>query len=470
MPGMMLFAALGSTLARIRDALANTWEEDMSVLHEFDSDINTGEILEGPAMSPPTVQGADFQFRWSEKSPWGEEPRYSRIKAVNMRVTRDGLLEEVDSVQVIETAADPSKPFRTSFVTWDAPQRTFVEFDPLSLITRDGEEFWCAYNEGEEINVPPNPIKPLSDGRIAGAGGYGNQETGFDLSWMSIEQDTEDLPICTNWNTLVSKGTAGRLTEVNTPRYVMGGPFNGAGERHDISMVENAVHAYATRKIRWNGPGNTNMYERFIDVYDANAGSYTNGRRAPFNPVRTEPILEPDILSLTNDPASFYSASIPGFDSAECVAVMDGYPYRLKYACHVVLRDGDRDGVPDLDDNCIDVSNPIPDGQIAQPDDDGDGIGDECDVCPSGDVDEFQCEDWGVCQLNGKQTRTCELTFDCPLVEDTFPTQEQSCAPECFSDEWTCDPWGACMPNGTQTRTCEIVFDFHIAESSSPAT
>src|SRR3989338_2269952 len=90
-----------------KTALANTWEEDMSVLHEFGSDINTGEILEGPAMSPPTVPGADFQFRFSVKDdsapPWGD-PTYSHIKAVNMRIARDGSLEEAGSVQVIETA------------------------------------------------------------------------------------------------------------------------------------------------------------------------------------------------------------------------------------------------------------------------------------------------------------------------------------------------------------------------------
>ena len=458
-----------------KTALANTWEEDMSVLHEFGGDINTGEILEGPAMSPPTVPGADFQFRFSVKDdsapPWGD-PTYSQIKAVNMRITRDGLLEKVDDVAVIETAADPSQPFRTSFVTWDTPQRTFEEFDPLSLVNMDGQEFLCPYEEGEEINVSPNPMKPLLGGKFSEGGGYADQTNGFDLVWFATEQDPEDLPICTNWNTLVAKNKAGNLDEVNTPRHVVGGPFNSAGERHDISMVENAVHAYVTRRIAWDEPGVLNYIpERFIDAYDRDAGGhYTNNRRAPFSPIPSAPNENSYLDAMTDDPATFYSDSIPGFERAECVAVIQGYYQTLQYACHVVLRDGDNDDVADLDDNCLDISNPIPQGEIAQVDNDFDGKGNECDPCPRGDVDEFQCGDWGVCQLGGTQSRTCDLTFDCPLVEDTSPSEEQSCIPECTTDEWTCDPWSACMSNSEQTRICNLAFDCPIVESSSPAT
>ncbi|HTR49815.1 MAG TPA: thrombospondin type 3 repeat-containing protein, partial [Kofleriaceae bacterium] len=45
--------------------------------------------------------------------------------------------------------------------------------------------------------------------------------------------------------------------------------------------------------------------------------------------------------------------------------------------------DSDGDGIPDAQDNCPSVFNPVrPMDNGAQPDTDGDGTGDACDPCP----------------------------------------------------------------------------------------
>ena len=59
-------------------------------------------------------------------------------------------------------------------------------------------------------------------------------------------------------------------------------------------------------------------------------------------------------------------------------------PFRTSYAKGITAEDKDGDGIPDIQDNCLDVFNPIrpmdPDG--VQPDADKDGVGDACDICP----------------------------------------------------------------------------------------
>ena len=44
--------------------------------------------------------------------------------------------------------------------------------------------------------------------------------------------------------------------------------------------------------------------------------------------------------------------------------------------------DSDRDGIPNVDDNCPRVSNPPSEPGTPQLDSDGDGVGDACDICP----------------------------------------------------------------------------------------
>ena len=83
--------------------------------------------------------------------------------------------------------------------------------------------------------------------------------------------------------------------------------------------------------------------------------------------------------------------------------------------------------------------------------------------------DEWNCSDWGVCQIGGNQTRTCTMTYDCPIVE-TSPETSQSCVPACTQDEWTCNDWDVCQLNGTQVRNCSKTFDCSNVETPSPET
>jgi cytosine/adenosine deaminase-related metal-dependent hydrolase len=58
-------------------------------------------------------------------------------------------------------------------------------------------------------------------------------------------------------------------------------------------------------------------------------------------------------------------------------------PWRQSYAAGITAGDKDGDGVPDAQDNCPDVFNPVrPMDGNTQLDSDGDGIGDACDPCP----------------------------------------------------------------------------------------
>jgi hypothetical protein len=69
--------------------------------------------------------------------------------------------------------------------------------------------------------------------------------------------------------------------------------------------------------------------------------------------------------------------------------------------------DGDGDGVPDPDDNCPIVSNPL------QGDGDGDGVGDACDVCASEpDPQQADADSDGVGDA-------CDA---CPSVPDPCPS------------------------------------------------
>ncbi|MEM7244832.1 MAG: thrombospondin type 3 repeat-containing protein [Acidobacteriota bacterium] len=95
------------------------------------------------------------------------------------------------------------------------------------------------------------------------------------------------------------------------------------------------------------------------------------------------------------------------------------------------LPDADADGVPDVDDNCVDDPNPDqadPDGDglgsacdncpvtsnVGQEDDDGDGHGEACDRCPGlSDPLQLDADD----DLAGDACDVCPTTFD-PLQED----------------------------------------------------
>lgn len=43
--------------------------------------------------------------------------------------------------------------------------------------------------------------------------------------------------------------------------------------------------------------------------------------------------------------------------------------------------------------------------------------------------DIWNCGDWSACSINGSQYRTCQLTYDCPIISTPQPTSTQSCTP-----------------------------------------
>ncbi|OGH67101.1 MAG: hypothetical protein A2983_00155 [Candidatus Magasanikbacteria bacterium RIFCSPLOWO2_01_FULL_40_15] len=125
----------------------------------------------------------------------------------------------------------------------------------------------------------------------------------------------------------------------------------------------------------------------------------------------------------------------------------------------------------------------------------GGGGGSETPPPPSCTADIWTCTDWGNCSPEGKQTRFCTLSFNCPTTETPKPAETQSCqppvaptpaptlAPEpskqpitipspeiktpvakipttkktvCSESELNCGEWSQCKENGRQIRTCKV--------------
>ena len=93
-------------------------------------------------------------------------------------------------------------------------------------------------------------------------------------------------------------------------------------------------------------------------------------------------------------------------------------------------------------------------------------IVDETVVCIS---DTWSCGSWGTCSSQGNQTRTCNITSDCPSVNTPSPSTSQLCTPSCTSESWSCSNWNTCSINGTQTRSCSKILNCE-GGVSSPAT
>jgi S1-C subfamily serine protease len=85
-------------------------------------------------------------------------------------------------------------------------------------------------------------------------------------------------------------------------------------------------------------------------------------------------------------------------------------------------------------------------------------------------ADTWSCGEYSACSINGTQTRICNKTFDCPLVDTQSPTTSQSCTPPCSEDTWSCGDWNSCSASGTQNRTCSKTFDCSSANTPSPTT
>jgi len=86
--------------------------------------------------------------------------------------------------------------------------------------------------------------------------------------------------------------------------------------------------------------------------------------------------------------------------------------------------------------------------------------------------DKWKCGEWGSCSASGQQTRICIKDYDCPLIDSQSPATTQSCAytPACSADTWQCGNWGTCSPQGIQTRSCNKTYDCPSVETASPTT
>lgn len=99
-----------------------------------------------------------------------------------------------------------------------------------------------------------------------------------------------------------------------------------------------------------------------------------NGRKVRFTSGRRQrmPAGEPDVEGVTPRRVSIVLSSRPVGERTYILVLH-------AQAAGGVSSDRDEDGVPDVSDNCGDVSNPD------QADADGDGVGDACDRCPNSD-------------------------------------------------------------------------------------
>lgn len=115
--------------------------------------------------------------------------------------------------------------------------------------------------------------------------------------------------------------------------------------------------------------------------------------------------------------------------------------------------------------------------------------------------DTWACTDWGECSSQGKQTRTCRITFDCSNLDTPQPAREQTCVPpkvepvlqpepqtqtqpepevktepapqspalsHCTADTWKCDAWSACDLDGNQKKMCQKMIDCPGVDTSQP--
>lgn len=112
---------------------------------------------------------------------------------------------------------------------------------------------------------------------------------------------------------------------------------------------------------------------------------------------------------------------------------------------------------------------------------------------PSCDADTWTCGGWGACAENGRQVRSCALSYDCPYAATPWPAEEQACtppppaivpkpeaaapadapkpAPACSADAWNCDAWpDSCDIYGNEYRACRLVSDCPTAETTAPVS
>lgn len=84
--------------------------------------------------------------------------------------------------------------------------------------------------------------------------------------------------------------------------------------------------------------------------------------------------------------------------------------------------------------------------------------------------DTWTCSIWSDCSIEGNQTRSCILSFDCPRADTSRPIEARACTPPCTEDVWSCDDWGPCGSEGVQTRACSVVNNCESVSTPSPQT
>lgn len=96
---------------------------------------------------------------------------------------------------------------------------------------------------------------------------------------------------------------------------------------------------------------------------------------------------------------------------------------------------------------------------------------------PACTEDIWNCTNWSSCSLSGRQTRSCTVTVDCATASTPAPATSQNCTPPstppsetCNADTWSCGVWSSCSASGRQTRSCNKTFDCSIAETPAPET
>lgn len=98
----------------------------------------------------------------------------------------------------------------------------------------------------------------------------------------------------------------------------------------------------------------------------------------------------------------------------------------------------------------------------------GGGGGSSVPPPPSCDADTWTCEPWASCQIDGTQSRTCALAFDCPTTNTPKPPTTQNCTPSCAEDLYSCTAWGLCDADGRQKRTCGKTSDCPFVNTPEP--
>ncbi len=97
-------------------------------------------------------------------------------------------------------------------------------------------------------------------------------------------------------------------------------------------------------------------------------------------------------------------------------------------------------------------------------------------VVPACTEDTWNCGDWSLCSIDGKQIRSCTMTLDCATANTPKPTEEQACeapkkAPTCLEDVWECGDWTpSCNILGRHTRVCQKTFECESIVTNSPPT